>query len=195
MDFNQSKTKNNLMAAFAGESQARNRYSYYASVAGKEGFKLIEELFLETADNERMHAKLYYEHLFNRINDTMQTVQAEYPVAFKCDDTAFNLQAAADGEHAEWTEIYPSMAKVAEEEGFEDIAKTFKRITDVEEKHEARYLKLLKEVKEGNFFKRPGKVQWKCRVCGTILDSTEAPAKCPCCRHGREHFELFVENY
>ncbi len=193
MDFEKSKTRNNLIAAFAGESQARNRYTYYAEIAGREGFKLIEEIFLETADNEKIHAKLYFDHLVKRSNDSMVKVEADYPVALA--DTAFNLQAAAQGEHDEWSDIYPSMAKVAKEEGFDDIARTYERISQVEERHEERYLKLLKEVKEGTFFKKPGKVKWKCRICGHIIESSEVPPKCPVCKYGGENFELFVENY
>jgi rubrerythrin len=188
-----SKTAENLMKAFAGESQAKNRYTFYAKVADKEGYKQIAELFRETAENEEMHAKLYFKHLVNNLGNDAVDINATYPVALG--NTAENLEAAAAGEHEEWTDLYPSFAKVAEEEGFSEIAKTFLGITAVEEKHEIRYNKLLENVKNETVFKKDTKVFWKCRKCGAIFESPVAPGKCPVCDHPQGHFEVFVENY
>jgi len=192
--FKGSKTAENLMKAFAGESQARGRYTYYAEKAVEEGFEQIAEIFRETAYNEEMHARLYFDHLVKNLGKDMVVINgADYPVALA--GTADNLQAAAEGEHAEWTEIYPGFGKEAEAEGFPDVAKTFFRIADVEEKHEARYNKLLENVKNSEVFKKGGKMFWKCRRCGFILESPVAPPKCPVCAHPQAYFELFVENY
>jgi len=191
--FKGSKTAENLMKAFAGESQAKNRYTFYAKVADKEGYKQIAELFRETADNEEMHAKLYFKHLVNNLGTDAVEINATYPVALG--NTAQNLEAAAAGEREEWTDLYPSFAKVAEEEGFPEVAKTFMGITAVEEKHEIRYNKLLENVKNETVFKKDTKVFWKCRRCGAIFESPVAPGKCPVCDHPQGYFEVFVENY
>jgi rubrerythrin len=191
--FKGSKTAENLMKAFAGESQAKNRYTFYAKVADKEGYKQIAELFRETADNEEMHAKLYFNHLVNNLGTDVVEINATYPVALG--NTAQNLEAAAAGEREEWTDLYPSFAKVAEEEGFPEVAKTFMGITAVEEKHEIRYNKLLENVKKEAVFKKDTKVFWKCRRCGAIFESPVAPGKCPVCDHPQGYFEVFVENY
>ena len=191
--FKGSKTAENLMKAFAGESQAKNRYTFYAKVADKEGYKQIAELFRETADNEEMHAKLYFNHLVNNLGTDVVEINATYPVALG--NTAQNLEAAAAGEREEWTDLYPSFAKVAEEEGFPEVAKTFMGITAVEEKHEIRYNKLLENVKNETVFKKDTKVFWKCRRCGAIFESPVAPGKCPVCDHPQGYFEVFVENY
>lgn len=189
-----TKTAENLMKSFAGESQARMRYTYYASVARKEGFRQIEEIFLETADNEKEHAKLFWKHLVKYgMNESVVEINAAYPVAYS--DTLKNLEYAANGENEEWTDLYPSFAKVAEKEGFTEIAITFKLVALVEKRHEERYRKLLKNVKGHTVFKKDGKVFWKCRNCGHIIESIEAPEKCPVCAHPKEYFELFVENY
>ena len=189
-----TKTAENLMKSFAGESQARMRYNYYASVARKEGFRQIEEIFMETADNEKEHAKLFLKHLVKLgLNENVVEINAGYPVAYA--DTLKNLEYAANGENEEWTDLYPSFAKVAEEEGFTEIAKTFQLVALVEKRHEERYRKLLKNVKEHTVFKKDCKVFWKCRNCGHIVESIEAPEECPVCAHPREYFELFVENY
>jgi rubrerythrin len=188
-----SKTAENLMKAFAGESQAKNRYTFYAKEAAKEGFEQIAEIFRETADNEEMHAKLYFKHLVANLGKDAVEINAMYPVALG--KTAENLQSAAEGEHEEWTALYPQFGKIAEEEGFPDIAKTFYNIAKVEEKHEIRYKKLLENVKNGKVFKKDAKVFWKCRRCGAIFESRVAPAKCPVCDHPQAYFEMFVENY
>lgn len=192
--FKGSKTAENLMKAFAGESQARGRYTYYAEKAVEEGFEQIAEIFRETAYNEEMHARLYFNHLVENLGkDAVEINGAGYPVALA--DTEANLQAAAEGEHEEWTILYPGFAKVAEEEGFPRIAKTFNRITEVEEKHEIRYNTLLDNVKNGKVFKKDSKVFWKCRRCGYIAETAVVPPKCPVCAYPQAYFEVFVENY
>lgn len=191
--FKGSKTAENLMKAFAGESQAKNRYTFYAKVADKEGYKQIAGLFRETADNEEMHAKLYFKHLVANLGKDAVEINAMYPVALGT--TAENLQAAAEGEHEEWTDLYPSFGKVAEEEGFPEVAKTFFGIAAVEEHHETRYKKLLENVKNETVFKKESRVLWKCRRCGAIFESPVAPGKCPVCAHPQGYFEVFVENY
>ncbi|MBN2460492.1 MAG: rubrerythrin family protein [Candidatus Cloacimonetes bacterium] len=194
MEFIKTRTAENLMKAFAGESQARMRYTYYASVARKEGFRQIEEIFLETAENEKEHAKLFYKHLINNgLNEKMVEITASYPVGYT--DTLKNLGYAASGENEEWTSLYPDFAMVAEKEGYPDIAKTFKMVALVEKRHEERYKKLQSNVKNHQVFKKGGKVYWKCRNCGHVLENIEVPEKCPVCDHGREYFELWVENY
>jgi len=191
--FKGSKTAENLMKAFAGESQAKNRYTFYAKVAVKEGFEQIAEIFRETADNEEMHAKLFFQHLVENLKKDVVEINAAYPVALG--STEENLLAAAEGEHEEWTDLYPSFAKVAEDEGFPEIAKTFTRVASVEEKHEIRYNKLRDNVKNGKVFKKDIKVFWKCRRCGYIAESPVAPPKCPVCNHPQAYFEVFVETY
>ncbi len=190
-----TKTAENLMKAFAGESQARNRYTYYASVAKKEGFLQIADLFLETAENEKEHAKVFMKQLLKYgMNEECVVINdAGYPVAYA--DTLKNLQYAADGEKEEWTSLYKSFAETAKAEGFADIAAVFTNIAKVEERHEARYRKLHDNVKNHTVFKKDGKVFWKCNNCGHIKETLEAPPKCPVCEHGREHFEVWVENY
>ncbi len=194
MEFKVSKTAENLMKSFAGESQARMRYNYYASVARKEGFKQIEEIFNETADNEKEHAKLFMKQLIkNGMNENVIEINAGYPVAYA--DTLKNLEYAANGEQEEWTDLYPTFAKVAKEEGFDEVAKTFELVALVEKRHETRYRKLLNNVKDHTVFKKEGKVFWKCRNCGHIVESIEAPEVCPVCNHPQAHFEVWVENY
>ncbi len=191
-----TKTAENLLKAFAGESQARTRYTFYASVADKEGYKQIKNIFTETADNEKEHAKRFYKLLLEGLKDelpTMVEISAGYPVAQGT--TYDNLKAAASGENEEWSELYPTFAKVAEEEGFPEVAAAFKLIATVEKKHEARYTKLAENVQEGKVFKKDGKVFWKCGNCGYIHEGTEAPEKCPACIHPKSHFEVFVETY
>jgi len=188
-----TKTAENLMKAFAGESQARNRYTFYASVARKEGLRQIEALFLETAENEMEHAKLFFKYLLPELQGQMVKIEADYPAALA--DTASNLEAAAGGEHEEWNDLYPAFAKVADDEGFPEIARTFRAVALVEAKHEARYSKLLSNIREKKVFRREEKRLWKCRNCGYILEAKEAPAECPVCKHPQEYFELFCENY
>ena len=172
-----NKTEENLWKAFAGESQARNKYTYFASVARKEGFEQIAAIFQETADNEKEHAEMIFKFL-KELRDTKQ-----------------NLKKAAEGENYEWTEMYPGFEKVAREEGLTEIADFFKEVAEVEEKHEDRYLKLLKNVEEGKVFKRDQVVKWKCRNCGYIHEGKEAPKECPACRHPQSFYELRCENY
>jgi rubrerythrin len=188
-----SRTAENLLKAFAGESQARMRYTFYAKTAGKEGFRQIEEIFLETAENERMHAKLFYKHLVAAMNGEAIEIQAAYPVAL--DTTIKNLEYAAGGEKEEWSALYPEFARIAEEEGFPEVARTFKGIALVEKRHETRYRKLLDNLKNRMVFRKKQKVAWKCRVCGMIVESEQAPDKCPVCDHPQEHFEVWTENY
>lgn len=191
-----SKTCENLLKAFAGESQARNRYTFYASTARKEGYRQIEAIFLETADNEREHAKIFYKHLLNGLAYELPTdveINASYPVAQG--DTVANLKAAAAGENEEWTVLYKGFAETAMDEGFPEVASSFKSIALVEEKHEARYLKLARNIEEGKVFEKEGKVQWKCRNCGYIYEGEKAPKECPACKHAIDHFEIFLETY
>lgn len=188
-----SRTAANLLKAFAGESQARMRYTFYAKTAGKEGYRQIEEIFLETAENERLHAKLFYKHLVTAMNGDALEIQAAFPVAL--DATVKNLEYAAGGENEEWSTLYPEFARIAEAEGFPEVARTFKGIALVEKRHEARYRKLLENVKDKTVFRKKQKVAWKCRACGMIVESDQAPEKCPVCDHPQEHFEVWVENY
>lgn len=184
-----TKTEHNLMAAFAGESQARNRYTYYASIAKKEGYEQIAAIFTETADNEKEHAKRFFKFL----EGTPVTINATYPTVLG--NTIENLKAAAMGENEEWVELYPEFAKIAEEEGFMDIAAVFRKIAEVEKHHEARYLKLLENVEQGKAFKKASSIVWKCRNCGYIHTGDSAPQACPACAHPQAYFEVNCENY
>ncbi|MBN1927358.1 MAG: rubrerythrin family protein [Prolixibacteraceae bacterium] len=185
-----TKTEQNLLKAFAGESQARNRYDYFASQAKKEGLEQIAALFQETALNEKEHAKRFFKFL----EGSMVEITATYP-AGKIGTTLENLKAAADGENEEWTELYPEFAKVAEEEGFKEVAKVFKMIAKVEKAHEERYRTLFNNLEEGKVFKRENKVIWKCRNCGFIHEGTVAPKLCPACDHPQSYFEIKEDNY
>ena len=177
MELKGSKTEKNLMEAFAGESQARNKYTYFASVAKKEGYEQIAALFLETAENEKEHAKIHFKYL-NGISDTKA-----------------NLAAAAAGENYEWTDMYDRKAKEADEEGFTEIAAKFRGIGAIEKEHEARFRRLLENVENGEVFKRGSITIWKCRNCGHIVVGTEAPKVCPVCNHPQSYFEVKAENY
>jgi rubrerythrin len=190
MEFKGSQTEKNLLAAFAGESQARNRYTYFASVARKEGYEQISAIFQETADNEKEHAKLYFELLKG---GTVEIVAA-YPAGV-IGSTAQNLKAAAEGEKFEWGTLYPGFAEVAEKEGFSEAARTFRQVAKVEVYHERRYLKLLANVEQGKVFKKDAPVKWMCRNCGFVFEGTEAPDKCPVCQHPRSFYEVYSENY
>ncbi len=185
-----TKTEQNLLKAFAGESQARMRYSYFAKAAKKEGLEQISAIFEETAENERSHAKQFFRFL----EGGMVEITASYP-AGKVGSTLDNLKAAADGENEEWTELYPHFAEVAEEEGFKKVASMFRLIAKVEKAHEERYLKLYKNLEEGKVFKKGSKVIWKCRVCGLLHESKTAPKICAVCNHSQAYFEMEVENY
>ncbi len=190
MEFKGSQTEKNLLAAFAGESQARNRYTYFASQARKEGYEQIAAIFLETADNEKEHAKVF----FNLLQGGEAVIQASYP-AGKIVDTAANLKAAAEGENLEWVTLYKNSAEVAKKEGFNDVYEAFTQVAMVEKAHEARYLALLKNVKQGIVFKKASPVKWHCRNCGLVLEGTAAPEKCPVCQHPKSFFEVLAENY
>lgn len=179
VDFENSQTKKNLEAAFAGESMATNKYSYYASKAKKEGYEQISAIFTETSGNEREHAKLWFKYLHD----------GDVP------DTATNLKDAAAGENYEWTDMYAGFAETAKEEGFTEIAAKFKMVGDIEQHHEERYLKLLKSVEDGNVFSRPGVKVWKCRNCGHLHVGPEAPKVCPVCNHPQAFFEEQAINY
>jgi len=190
MKFKGSRTEKNLLTAFAGESQARNRYTYFAGQAGKEGFVQIADIFEETADQEREHAKRYFKFL----EGGEAEVKWSFP-AGKIGTTAENLKAAAAGEHGEWTEMYPGFAKIAREEGFEAAAKAFEAISVAEKQHEKRYNDLLANVQSGQVFKKNKKVIWRCRNCGYLHDGAEAPETCPACSHPQAHFEVLGENW
>lgn len=179
MEFNGSKTQANLMAAFAGESQARNKYTYYASKAKKEGYEQIAAIFTATADNEKEHAKIWFKQLHD----------GEIP------DTLTNLEDAADGEKYEWTEMYRDFAETAKEEGFTEIATLFKLVGDIEKEHEERYRKLLENLQEGIVFERTNEVVWICRNCGHIHVGKAAPKVCPTCKHPQAYFEIQATNY
>ncbi len=172
-----TKTEQNLLAAFAGESQARNKYTYYASAAKKEGYEQIAAFFEETANNEKEHAKMWFKQL-NGIGTTVE-----------------NLEAAAGGEYYEWTEMYPSFAKTAKEEGFDAIARLFERVAEIEKKHEERYKTLLKNIKDEKVFKRGESTIWICRNCGHIHVGNEPPKACPACWHPQSYFEIYNRNY
>ena len=179
MELKGSKTENNLMTAFAGESQARNKYTYFASKAKKEGYEQIAAIFQETSDNEKEHAKMWFKLLNGGEIGT----------------TAENLKAAADGENYEWTDMYAEFAKTAKEEGFARIAYLFEEVGKIEKEHEERYLKLLENVKEGKVFEAGEVKIWKCRNCGHIVVGTSAPEVCPVCNHPKAFFEIKAENY
>lgn len=184
-----TKTEQCLINAFAGESQARNRYTYFASIAKKEGLEQIAAIFLETAENEKEHAKLFYKHL----GSGTATVNATY--GFQLSTTVENLKHAAAGEHEEWTDLYLNSAKTAEEEGFLDVANTFRQVLEAEKHHESRYLALVKNIENNLVFKKLSEVHWKCRNCGRVMIGVEAPHICPTCLHPQAYFELLCDNF
>ena len=190
MNFIGSQTEKNLLAAFAGESQARNRYTFFASVARKEGYEQIAAIFEETLANEKEHAELFFKHL----KGGMVEIKASYPAGVIA-STAENLKAAAEGEKLEWGTLYPNFADVAQQEGFPDVANTFRMVAKVESYHERRYNKLLESVQQGKVFKKDQPIKWKCRNCGYVFEGTQAPEKCPVCAHPKAYFEVWVENY
>jgi rubrerythrin len=190
MDFKGSQTEKHLLEAFAGESQARNRYTFFASAARKEGYEQIAAIFTETAENEKEHAKLFFKHL----QGGMVTINAAYPAGV-IGSTADNLKAAAEGEKMEWGTLYPNFAEVAEKEGFPEVAGTFRAVAKVEAYHERRYLKLLENVANGTVFKKDKVIKWKCRNCGYVFEGAEVPDKCPVCDHPKSFFEVRCENY
>jgi len=185
-----TQTEKNLLKAFAGESQARTRYTFFASVAKKEGYEQIAQIFLETAENEKEHAKRFFSYL----EGGMVEIDAAYPAGI-IGDTLTNLKQAAMGENEEHTKLYPMFADVAEKEGFKEIATLFRNVAKVEVEHEKRYLKLAQNIEKGEVFKKPTVVRWKCLNCGYVHEGPEAPEKCPTCLHPRAYFALKEENY
>jgi rubrerythrin len=185
-----TRTERNLLTAFAGESQARNRYSYYASQARKEGYEQIADIFAETADQEKEHAKRFFKFL----EGGEVEIQAAFPAGC-IGSTAENLSAGAAGEHYEHTEMYPGLAAIARDEGLEGIAAVFEAVAVAEKQHEKRYLGLLENVQKGAVFKRDSQVMWRCRNCGYVHEGREAPQICPACAHAQAHFELLAENW
>lgn len=177
MELKGSKTEKNLYAAFAGESQARNKYTYFASVAKKEGYEQISAIFLDTANNEKEHAKMWFKELGG------------------LGDTAFNLKSAADGENYEWTDMYAGFARDAEEEGFTELAEKFRKVAAIEKTHEERYLKLLNNVEMQAVFEKAEETMWECRNCGHLVIGKKAPEVCPVCAHPKAYFEVRKENY
>ena len=191
-----SKTAENLLKAFAGESQARNRYTFYASVADKENYKQIRNIFLETAENEKEHAKRFYKFLLAGFQGELPAtieINAAYPVAQEM--TQYNLLAAANGEHEEWQELYPKFAETADQEGFPEVAEVFRMIATVEKQHEARYRKLAADIQSETVWKKQTETLWKCGNCGYIHTGTEAPAECPACAHPQAYFEVEPNRY
>ena len=184
-----TKTERNLLTAFAGESQARNRYTYFASAARKEGFEQIANIFIETAENEKEHAKIFFKYLEG--GDT--EIVAAYPAGM-IKDTKSNLEAAAAGENLEWTTIYADFSKIARDEGFPDIARSFEQIAKVEKFHESRYRKLAGNIANSEVFKKKSVVKWHCTNCGYVFEGTEAPKECPACKHPQAYYELLAEN-
>ncbi len=196
MSFKDTRTAENLMKSFAGESQARMRYIYAAKTAKKEGYEQICNLFTETAENEKEHAKVFFKHLLkNGLEGEVINIMASYPVGWSPENTMKNLEFAANGEKEEWTELYPMFADIAEEEGFKDIALSWRLVAKVEKEHEKRFRKLYNNIRDMKVFKRDDKLFWKCINCGYIHEGTEAPKLCPCCTHPQSYFEIHSETY
>jgi rubrerythrin len=185
-----TRTEKNLLAAFAGESQARNRYTYFASAARKEGLEQIANIFIETAENEKEHAKVFFKHLEGGDVE----ITATYP-AGAIKDTKSNLELAAAGEQLEWTKLYQDFGKIAKEEGFPEVARSFEQVAKVEKFHEARYRKLIDNIAKGEVFKKKTPVKWHCINCGYVFEGTEPPKECPACKHPQSFYEVLAENY
>ena len=185
-----TKTEKNLLAAFAGESQARNRYTYFTSAARKEGFEQIANIFAETAENEKEHAKIFFSYLEGGDVE----IVAAYPAGM-IKDTKTNLEAAAKGENMEWTTLYANFGKIAAEEGFPEIARSFEQISKVEKFHESRYRKLIANIANGEVFKKKAVIKWHCANCGYVFEGTEPPKECPACKHPQSYYEVLAENY
>jgi rubrerythrin len=185
-----TKTEQNLLKSFAGESQARNRYTYFASAAKKEGFEQIANIFTETAENEKEHAKVFFKHLEGGDVE----ITAIYPAGI-IKDTKSNLEEAAAGENMEWTTLYSDFAKTAKDEGFPDVTRSFEQIAKVEKFHESRYRKLINNVANGEVFKKKASVKWHCINCGYVVESAEAPTQCPACKHPQAYYEVLAENF
>jgi rubrerythrin len=188
-----SKTAENLLKSFAGESQARNRYTYYASIAKKEGYIQIGNIFTETAENEKEHAERFFKFLKEDFQREAIEITASYPIALG--DTKLNLGAAASGENEEWSDLYPAFAKVAEEEGYSQVASVFRVIATVEKHHEERFNALLANIENNKVFKKDEETVWKCSNCGYIYTGKEAPKVCPSCEHPQSYFEVSCDNY
>ena len=185
-----TKTEKNLLAAFAGESQARNRYTYFASAARKEGYEQIANIFIETSENEKEHAKVFFKHLEGGDVE----ITAVYP-AGKIADIKSNLELAAAGEKLEWTVLYQDFGRIAEEEGFPEIARSFEQVAKVERFHEARYRKLISNIENKEVFKKKSPVKWHCINCGYIFEGAQPPQDCPACKHPQSFYEVLAENY
>jgi len=185
-----TKTEKNLLAAFAGESQARNRYTYFASAARKEGFEQIANIFIETSENEKEHAKVFFKYLEGGDVE----ITATYP-AGAIKDTKSNLESAAAGENMEWTTIYSDFSRVAKDEGFPDVARSFEQIAKVEKFHESRYRRLINNIANGEVFKKKVPVKWHCINCGYVFEGTEPPKECPACKHPQAFYEVLAENF
>ncbi|MBF0385665.1 MAG: rubrerythrin family protein [Candidatus Omnitrophica bacterium] len=185
-----TKTEKNLLAAFAGESQARNRYTYFASAAKKEGFEQISHIFTETAENEKEHAKIFFKHL----EGGEVEITAMYPAGM-IKDTKSNLEAAAAGENLEWTTLYQNFAKTALGEGFPEVARSFEQVAKVEKFHEARYRKLIGNIAGSEVFKKKSSAKWHCTNCGYVFEGADAPKECPACKHPQAFFEILAENF
>ncbi len=190
MNIKGTQTEKNLLLAFAGESEARNKYTYFASVVKKAGYEQIAAIFLETADNEKEHAKVFFKLLKDACVEVTHAVST---IAMTGAEAC--LRAAAAGEHEEWSEMYPALAEVAEKEGFPTIAETFRRIAEVERHHEERYLKLAENIQAGKVFAKDEEIQWKCRNCGYVHTGKEAPVVCPACVHPQKFFEELADNF
>jgi rubrerythrin len=185
-----TKTEKNLLAAFAGESQARNRYTYFASAARKEGYEQIANIFLETAENEKEHAKVFFKYLEGGDVE----ITASYPAGM-IKNTKTNLEQAAAGENMEWTTLYSDFAKTAKAEGFPEVAHSFEQIAKVEQFHESRYRELIKNISSGEVFKKKTMIKWHCINCGYVFEGIEAPRECPACKHPQAYYEVLTENY
>jgi len=185
-----TKTEKNLLAAFAGESQARNRYTYFASAARKQGYEQIANIFIETAENEKEHAKVFFKYLEGGDVE----ITASYPAGM-IKDTKANLEEAAAGENLEWTTLYADFAKTAKDEGFDEIARSFDQISKVEKFHESRYRKLINNIVNSEVFKKKTPVKWHCVNCGYVFEGQEAPKECPACKHPQSFYEVLAENY
>ena len=193
MEFKQSRTRTNLINAFAGESQARNRYTFFASEAKKAGYEQISDIFLDTAENEKEHAKLFYKLIVELGGPDVIQVTGSYPAILA--DTLAHLASSIGGENEEWTTAYPDAALIAQEEGFSKAAAIFRQIAEAEKSHEQRFADLKRNIEDGRVFKREQKTKWRCRNCGRVVEANEAPHSCPTCAHTQAFFEEMAANY
>ena len=193
MDFKTSKTRTSLINAFAGESQARNRYTFFASEARKAGYEQVSAIFTDTAENEKEHAKLFYKLILEQGGEDMITVTESYPVVLG--NTLTNLASAIAGEKEEWEKAYPGIAQIAREEGYPRIAAIFQQVAEAEKSHQERFARLKANIETGRVFKRDRKVFWRCRNCGRVIEGEQAPQSCPTCQHPQAYFEILADNY